>query len=64
MSGNKFVDIQTSVTIDKSYAKMKDHVENVAMHISIDPITNKKKCDVFTDDGYGNGVCIFHFDIE
>lgn len=43
---------------------MEDRVENVAMHISIDPITNKKECLVFTDDGRGNGVCIFHFEME
>lgn len=64
MSGNKFVDIQTSVTIDKSYVRMEDHVEKVAMHISIDPFTNIKECKVFTDDGRGNGVCIFHFEME
>lgn len=25
---------------------------------------NKKECLVFTDDGRGNGVCIFHFEME
>lgn len=63
MSTN-YTQIQTGVAIDKSYAKMTDHVEKVAMHISIDPITNRKVCQVFTDDGRGNGLLIFSFEME
>lgn len=36
-----------------------DPARLVAMHVDIDPVDKLAELSIFTDDGHGNGVCIF-----
>lgn len=59
----KVANIQTTVVMDDRYTDREINGQNVAMHITVDPIDQIKRCEVYTDDGYGNGVLIFKFEM-
>ena len=63
------MDIQTTIKIAREYEDKFRETDavietRVAICISVDPIDNKKRVTVYTDDGFGNGNEILSFDAE
>lgn len=60
------MNIQTEVTIHDGWfqvlADCNGHA--AAIHMEIDPITDKRSINIFSDDGRGNGLPIISFMID
>lgn len=60
----QMVNIQTTVEMEDFYAKCVDISVLTRTFIATDPITKIRECNVYTDDGRGNGDLIFSFPLN